>query len=80
MADQSEFTRWRRLQEGRCPTHGIGMSQVGVDEEVGPVEGCDRDDCDFAVFHLDRRPEDAVPGASRLVKWRTGWAWRSNVR
>lgn len=49
-ARQDEVTRRRRLREGRCPTHGLSMGQVGVWEEngeAGPVVACPRRDCEF---------------------------------
>ena len=53
MADQSEFTRKRRLSKGNCPTHGIGLVQIGVayrnDIPAGDVVACPRKDCNFVM-------------------------------
>ena len=43
-AKQDELTQRRRLNEGRCPVHGILMSQTGVTDE-GQLIGCPRVDC-----------------------------------
>lgn len=48
---QDEFTRARRIAEGRCPTHGLGLSQDGLEyqngEPIGETVECPRKDCDF---------------------------------
>lgn len=48
---QDEFTRARRLSEGRCPTHGLGLAQDGLvwekGEPIGETVECPRRDCDF---------------------------------
>jgi hypothetical protein len=49
---QDEFTRYRRLSQGRCPTHGIQLIHIGVvvnsgGKQCGPVLSCPRKDCDF---------------------------------
>lgn len=49
-ARQDDLARQRRLREGRCPTHGLTMGQVGLWEENGeggPVVECPRRDCGF---------------------------------
>lgn len=75
-ARQAPLVRWARLRDGGCPTHGIGLAQIGVDEHKGPVSACPRRDCDFAVYHLERKHEDALPSQSRLIKMRAGWGKR----
>lgn len=45
---QDEFTRYRRLSRGCCPTHGISMTQIGVDQDNGEdIVHCPRNDCNF---------------------------------
>lgn len=44
MAEQSRIDRLKRLEDGRCPIHGIGMVQVGQDGALFRVE-CPRADC-----------------------------------
>jgi hypothetical protein len=54
MADQSELTRYRRLREGRCPTHGILLVQGDVyneEENLGELR-CPRRDCSFRTMVL----------------------------
>ena len=62
-AKQDEVTRRRRLNAGRCPTHGTPLHQIGVMHEnggpVGDRVGCPRQDCDF---------EQDVKGDSRLME------------
>jgi len=48
---QSTSDRMRRLNQGRCPIHGTGMSQVDswyypADREPYTIVGCPRHDCD----------------------------------
>lgn len=38
MAEQSRIDRLKRLEDGRCPIHGIGMVQVGQDGALFRVE------------------------------------------
>ena len=56
---QDEATRRRRLNRGCCPTHGIGLAQIGVayrgGKPTGVEVGCPRKDCDFT--------SDAFPGS-----------------
>lgn len=56
MKGQDDLSRRRRLNEGRCPTHGTGLIQTGIwhdtvkgTEEAGPVVECPRNDCEFRL-------------------------------
>lgn len=53
MKRQDDLTRRRRLNDGRCPTHGTALTQIGIWTEnngkAGPVVGCPRKDCNFKV-------------------------------
>lgn len=47
---QDEVTRRRRLNAGLCPTHGLDLSQVGVNAtQTAPIVGCPRQDCGFEI-------------------------------
>jgi hypothetical protein len=54
---QDDITRRRRLNEGRCPTHGTALVQLGVwcddgtniEPNTGPIVGCPRKDCKFKL-------------------------------
>jgi hypothetical protein len=43
MAQQSVEDRLRRLEDGRCPVHGIGMVQVGLKNALF-IARCPRSD------------------------------------
>jgi hypothetical protein len=55
MKGQSEFARAKRLHEGSCPTHGIGLTQIDGWPKKDPREptyavvACPRDDCDVVA-------------------------------
>ena len=57
MARQSKQDRLRRLNEGRCPVHGIWMPQVGNPETYQGIErvlvGCPRRDCAILAYAQD---------------------------
>jgi len=50
MAEQRQADRLKRLNDGRCPVHGLWMSQVDswYEDELGgfTLVGCPRKDCD----------------------------------
>ena len=52
MRGQDDLTRRRRLNQGRCPVHGIFLTQSGVSlDDQGNPDGdlveCPRRDCKF---------------------------------
>ena len=52
MRGQDELTRRRRLARGNCPTHGVGLVQIGVvpvDGVPRPQVACPRSDCSFST-------------------------------
>lgn len=54
MARQTAQDRARRLEQGRCPIHGIDMPQVGLNT-CGPgfVVECPRKDCNIQGKSLE---------------------------
>lgn len=53
MTKQSYFDRITRLNDGRCPVHGIGLSQIGRTGEganLRSIVGCGRRDCDISAY------------------------------
>lgn len=63
MAKQSAADRIKRLESGRCPVHGIGMSQVDLWDGKAIVK-CDRRDCD--IKGVERHPD---PKVTLLPNW-----------
>ena len=50
-ARQDELTRRRRLNNGTCPTHGVGLAQVTHNDETGEeLVECPRRDCEFRYW------------------------------
>lgn len=51
-AKQDEVTRRKRLNDGRCPTHGTILVTTGLhDEEAGEFQAeCARGNCDFKTW------------------------------
>lgn len=46
MRDQTTKTRIARIATGRCPVHGLGMSQIGSFADDGfTLIGCSRKGC-----------------------------------
>ena len=44
---QDDLSRQRRLNEGRCPTHGALLVHIDTTVEGHMVVTCTRDECDF---------------------------------
>jgi len=58
MAKQSKQDRLRRLNRGRCPVHGVLMTQVDDwfpdgDGDRYTIVGCPRKDCEILVLAWD---------------------------
>lgn len=53
-ADQSELTQRRRLSQGRCPIHGLGLVQTGTRDD-GMIVECPRRDCAFQALDKGER-------------------------
>ena len=60
---QSAKYREIRLSGGRCPIHGGGLGQIGLDwiklhsghwEAPRSIAKCNRKDCDIKVYHNDK--------------------------
>lgn len=67
MAKQSATDRLFRLSEGRCPIHGLDMTQV----EPGGIVGCPRKDCSIRAvmdFEIDEE-EFRVLSCTLLSEW-----------
>lgn len=64
MRKQSSDDRLKRLKEGGCPVHGIGMGQVGLSEDRSAfIMECPRRDCSIRTFE-----EDAEDGSIVSIK------------
>lgn len=50
---QDDITRRRRLNNGRCPTHGTALAQIGIHDH-GPVVACPREDCSFQMNWVEK--------------------------
>lgn len=68
MAKQSKQDRLLRLSKGRCPIHGISMSQIGLEFLTSPdgqnyigrhIVDCPRKDC-FVLAYEETPHADAV--------------------
>jgi hypothetical protein len=51
---QDDVTRRRRLDAGRCPTHGLALTQVGIElddfgDPCGDRVECPRRGCSFVT-------------------------------
>lgn len=44
MAAQSKEDRLKRLEDGRCPVHGVAMIQMGIRDSLFQAK-CPRSDC-----------------------------------
>jgi hypothetical protein len=59
----------RRLADGCCPIHGIGMTQTGLtNDETAFVCACPRKDCGITGFtHSPHGPVSLAPAWSHIV-------------
>lgn len=68
-AKQDDLSRQRRLNQGRCPTHGSLLCQTDVRQTrqgPRPVVGCTRKDCDFeTVVREGSKLEAALGGTDK---------------
>jgi len=68
MAKQSKQDRLIRLSDGRCPIHGVGMSQIDLEHVLLPcghyepkryIVECTRNDCNIRAY--EEKPfKDAI--------------------
>lgn len=70
-AKQSHAHRSKRLSEGCCPIHGIGLAQVGLSEVNGHsrfLAECPRKDCDIqATSETAHGPCTLLPAFAHLL-------------
>jgi hypothetical protein len=66
--------REERLQDGRCPVHGLTMSQVGLtDDGLVFIVGCPRKDCSIKATELvPFGPATLLPEHSHLLDAASG--------
>lgn len=72
MAKQSYLDRITRFNDGRCPVHGIGLSQIGLTDEGASsraIVGCGRRDCDITAYaQTIDGPWTLLPEHTHLLK------------
>lgn len=69
MKKQNKDDRLKRLAEGRCPVHGLTMTQVGLaDNGRRFVVACPRMDCDIEGHSEDPfGPVTLTPSSAHLL-------------